>query len=346
MLETLNTSLLIQKICIKPYERRFTQPTQIGNEMRCQRKGWLMRLQDEQGRMGFGDIAPLPPQWGDAPYETIQKRLQDIFKAPLPLSIRDLLLYHQAFPSIQSGISMAGLTLSGFFKTLEPKPLSTAFLLKLNEGTKEAFLDAQEKGFRFFKIKINGQNSFELERKLDALWELLPNNSKLRLDANQSFEDSTFRRFMDYAKDKPIEFIEEPLAPSSLPKLIAYSQNSYLPIALDEQVSHFKRLKELTHQGWQGICIIKPAILGDYYHFIEEHTKIKNQLIYSSAFETAIGVNALIHLAYLEKTPQALGLGALHVIEKDSLSPQDEIAPCLHGDYRSHINLDSLWNAL
>ena len=90
------------------------------------------------------------------------------------------------------------------------------------------------------------------------------------------------------------------------------------PIALDESVATLKQLATCYQQGWRGIFVIKPGIVGSpsrLRQFCQQH---EIDAVFSSVFETAIGRQAALQLAAeLSRHNRAVGFGINHFFEQE-----------------------------
>lgn len=335
---------LIKKFAFKPYQRSFQESVSFGNGIWKMREGWILRLEDAEGGIGFGEVAPLPPAWGGEGMEAIKDCLIYLAKnmQPLQKSIQKA----DGLPSLQTGISMAGLHLEGFFKNQPQNALKVAAFLP-TEKTNPTYLTAKIKeGYETFKLKISGLSLPEIYDLLEPLWAIIPAGTKLRLDANQSFSAHDCAQLLSYLKDKPIEFIEEPLENPTLKGMLDLQSKTSIPLALDEQVGTLEKLRQAEAIGWPGIYVIKPSGLGDLYAFLKMRSASRGTFVYSTAFETVIGLRTVIQLASSEHNPLAIGIGALDALRPDFLSAQQGIRPSLPAGWGLNIPFEALWNAL
>ena len=170
-------------------------------------------------------------------------------------------------------------------------------MLPAGEAALQAWRALWEVGRRTFKGKIGVA---PIQQELDwliRLVEALPQGSKLRLDANGGLTNTEANQWLAYCDHFGIEFLEQPLPPNQLPMMLQLSDQYQTPIALDESVATLQQLRNTYFQGWRGIFIIKPAIVGSpsqLKHFCQTHSL---DVVFSSVFETAIGRDAVLTLA-------------------------------------------------
>ncbi len=335
---------LIKKFAFKPYQRSFQESVSFGNGIWKTREGWILRLEDAQGHIGFGEIAPLPPAWGGESMEAIKNCLTYLAKNRQPL--QESIQKAHGLPSVQAGISMARLQIERFFKTQPKNTLKVAAFLPTHKAT-PAYLTAKIKeGYETFKLKISGLSLPAIYDLLEPLWAAIPAGTTLRLDANQSFSKNDCAQLLAYLNNKPIEFIEEPLKNATLKGMLDLQHKTNIPLALDEQVGTLEKLRQAEAAEWPSIYVIKPSGLGDLYAFLKIRAASRGTFVYSTAFETVIGLKTLIQLASSEHNPLAIGIGALETLRPDFLSPQQDIRPYLQAEWGMNIPFETLWNAL
>jgi o-succinylbenzoate synthase len=81
------------------------------------------------------------------------------------------------------------------------------------------------------------------------------------------------------------------------------------PIALDESIANLQSLQDCHDRGWEGIYVIKPAIVGSprrLQDFLQCHAL---DVVFSSVFETEVGYAAGLRLAQNIGGWRALGYG-------------------------------------
>jgi O-succinylbenzoate synthase len=278
------------------YRRRFRVPLRTGAGVFHEREGILVRVKFPGGAgSGAGEIAPWPgfgcETLGDA--ETF---LRDYRGGAVP---REL-------PCVCAAVEMAWNSLCSPFS---PAVLRSAALLA---GGREAgagslrsleslaaLLEARRAaGFSTFKLKITGEPDSPSLHIARTLLHSLKENERLRLDANGSLP--ALAPWLPLLEDPRLEFLEQPFSPARMdaertaPAPAEISLRFVRKLALDESVSCAAPLPE----NWPGFVVIKPAFLMDWDLFREWRRRHpETPVIYSSAFETSVGREALLRLA-------------------------------------------------
>ncbi len=309
----------------RTYQRKFKRPLRTSHGIWDIREGIILRLTDENNRIGWGEIAPL--SWFGS--ETFEQALDFCSQLSGNLSEETIFAISAELPACQFGFESA---LSQERNAPPPAPPWQGGEKKLNRYSgllpaKETALSVLQglwlERFRTFKWKI-GVAAIEEEltifqQLIKAMHDLADRETALlRLDANGGLNYSqaeTWLKTCDNVLEIPdfsvkIEFLEQPLAVTQFDEMLALSAAYKTPIALDESVANLDRIQECYNQGWRGIFVIKPAICGSpsqLRKFCQTHNI---DAVFSSVFETQIGRQAALNLATeLSLNSRALGFG-------------------------------------
>ena len=279
-----------------------------------ERCGWLLRLENAEGAVGWGEAAPLGLAPNPRAYSCtlVGAALADLG----PVRSRQEL--ERLLPSLPLAL---GFALGSALAELEgrvgpgaggwrPAP-PAAWLLPAGEPALAAvdqLLAAQ--GSRClgltFKWKVAAAAD-DLERAvLEELLGRLRPPDRLRLDANGGWDRATAARWADRLADEPrLEWFEQPLPPEDGEGLWALAAR--LPVALDESL---RADPGLCHR-WPGWQVRRPAIEGDPRPLLAQLQAGVPWLMVSTALETGLGRRWIDHLAALQAegpTPTAPGL--------------------------------------
>lgn len=296
-------------------------------------KGFIVRIESGEERVGWGEVAPLPA-FGT---ETMgaAREILDVFSKILDVNLLKL------FPCTKFGVSSALASQQPAFpgeRVLEV----ASFLPQGNEALEVLSRDA-EKGFRTFKWKV-GPLDGETKGLFGAIIDQLPEGGKIRLDANGLLRKSQAEAWLDVCEGKPVEFFEQPHTVLEHMQTLAEAYST--PLALDESVTTLAQCKKAITEGWDGLFVIKPSTIGDWGAFCAWHATVPGRCVYSTAFETAVGASAGLRLAALDPNGRAVGYGALCGMPQDGLG-LDPFGPevCVSGTVDQE-KMEALWNAL
>jgi len=290
------------------YQHPLLHPLQTHHGLWEIREGIIIRLEAEDGRIGWGEIAPLP-EFGS---ETLSAAILFCQTLENPLSINSIFSIPEQFPACQFAFESAleDLSIENQSRELEPKNYS--YLLPTGAAVfpcLDDILAANQTNTYKWKIAVN---SLQQELNLfEKLIDRLPREIKLRLDANGGLSLAESKIWLKIADEcKLIEFIEQPLPPSQWLEMLQLSQDFTTGIALDESVANLRQIEECYQRGWRGIFVIKPAITGSIQGLRNLWKKYTLDLVFSSVLETNIGRKSALRLAQeYPKKERALGFG-------------------------------------
>lgn len=314
---------------LRLYRRRFRQPLQTAHGLWHWRRGLILRLADDRGRVGYGEVAPLP--WFGT--ETLAEALAFLSQLG-PEQVTEPLPNH--LPSCQFGLGAARWMLDHpqDLETSPPDQGPTSALLPAGAAALDAWQTPWQQGLRTLKWKIGLASPGEEIALLQRLVQALPATAALRLDANGGLTEPRARdwlqvcdRINNWAEGPRIEYLEQPLPAAALAAMGQLARQYQTPLALDESVVTADQLQRCQELGWPGVLVVKPAIAGDPQRLRQVWGTGAAPLVFSSVFETGVGRRVALALAhqYQQKTGQALALGfdTLNRFEDDwdQLSP-------------------------
>ena len=326
----------------RPYQQRFVRSLFTSHGTWDVREGIILRLRDETGKIGWGEIAPI--SWFGS--ETLEQALEFCYELPEEITQEMIFSIPDQLPACQFGFESAWETNrlrvrgacpkgSACPKDIDAKNAKFfcySGLLPAGEAALEAWQKLWNEGYRTFKWKIAVYPIVQELEILERLTQTLPASAKLRLDANGGLklkEANLWLRACDNIKANDqlsleIEFIEQPLSVDQFEAMLELSHDYKTAIALDESVATLNQLARCFKQGWRGIFVIKPGIVGSpsrLRQFCQQH---KIDAVFSSVFETAIGRQAALQLAAeLSQANRAVGFGVNHWFAQEETLPED-----------------------
>lgn len=308
----------LYKFQFRLYRRSFNQPLQTSHGIWRIREGIIISLVDSNGKISWGEIAPLP--WFGS--ETLEQALQFCQQLGSNLTLTTISSIPNYLPACQFGFESALelLNTQGSSKNqlqLE-KDLNYCYLLppglqavKVSEIICQKQSQLASKSALTFKWKIGIKPYSKEVEVLQQLLQSLPAKVKLRLDANGGLNLEETKKWLEASEQsRQIEFIEQPMAVEYFDDMLNLSDRYQTPLALDESVATMDRLKWCYQEGWRGIFTIKPAICGFPSHLRHFCRQYSIDAVFSSVFETEIGRKAALKLAReLNFSDRALGFG-------------------------------------
>ena len=308
-----------------PYSRPFKSPLRTHHGLWKVRQGLIIYLSHESGKEGWGEIAPL--SWFGS--ETLQEATE--FCQQLPNQITTDTIFHipEQLPACQFGFESALVDIQNQIKPIQS--LQFCGLLPTGKTALTRWHSLFTQGYRTFKWKIGVASLAEeieiLQQLIEDISQILTGSKPsilLRLDANGGLTKEAAKKWLKYCDDivqnNPIkiEWIEQPLPVNAFEVMLELSHHYQTPIALDESVATLQNLETCYQQGWRGIVVIKPAIIGSPQKLRQFCQKHPINAVFSSVFETEIGRAAALNLAGELSDPNyALGFGVQHLFKEN-----------------------------
>jgi L-alanine-DL-glutamate epimerase-like enolase superfamily enzyme len=234
------------------------------------------------------------------------------------------------YPSITFGLETALLDmLNGGRRVIFDNDFQTGRKLPINGLIWMADMDLMlqqiaikiQDGYRCIKMKVGGLN---FEKECDILHYIrkkyFREDITIRLDANGAFKvDDCLYKLNELSKFN-IHSIEQPIKPGQVEVLREISEQSPIPIALDEEligVNETSDRKTLLDTCKVPYIILKPSLHGGLQsckEWIALAEKMNKGWWVTSALESNIGLNAICQFTaeYPITIPQGLGTGQLY----------------------------------
>ncbi|HXA14380.1 MAG TPA: o-succinylbenzoate synthase, partial [Opitutaceae bacterium] len=279
----------------------------------AEREGVLVRLEDENGAVGYGEAAVLP--WFgtetadevEAACATLGPRVTAAELAAVPARLKCLRFALQAATSAEASAAERRPVKA------TQKYLPVAALLPAGRAVLSKILPLAEAGFRTFKWKVGVGGIDDELVLLDDVCAALPSGAKLRLDANGAWQRRQAEQWLERCAERPVEFIEQPVAADArgAENLLRGLANDYpTPLALDESLAGDGDVERWLGAGWPGVFVVKPSLLGDAAGTLARLAAAKSKVVFSSALETAVGARAALRQAFQwPGEARALGFG-------------------------------------
>lgn len=294
---------MVYRFSYKPYCLPLRAPLRTAHGLWTEREGLVVRLEDEAGLVGFGEIAPLP--WFGtetrAQAEEVCRKFGDRAGAALLDEVPE------KFGCVRFALAQAR---AGSAALPPAARLPVAALLPAGRDARPLLRAKLEAGFLAFKWKVGvGAVDDELGL-LDDLLSVLPAHARLRLDANGGWTRRQAERWLARCAERPVEFVEQPLAPADEDALLGLAGDYPVKLALDESVVRLADARRWQGLGWPGVFVVKPALAGPLAELAEWILATEADVVLSSAIETALGRAAILRAALGRPlTTRALGFG-------------------------------------
>ncbi len=307
-----------------------------------ERKVWFLKISDENGASGIGEVAPIerlsPDVIENIPeeLEKIKVKLQQIDPPTTDEEIWKTVksVVSREFPSIRFGLEIAFFDLmNGGSKKIFVNNLSTV-KIQINglvwmgdkDFMKDQISEKLDQGFTCIKLKIGSLN---FDTELDIIKQLRKVSEQLiiRLDANGSFQTNEVLMKLKHLSKFNIHSIEQPILPMQPEAMEIVCKKSEIPIALDEELIWIRGERErlqLLQELKPHYLVLKPTLHGGF-------STVKNWIDLAgiqgidwwvtSYLESNIGLNAIAQFASLYENEEHHGLGTGNLYSNNIISP-------------------------
>ncbi|MBU0508572.1 o-succinylbenzoate synthase [bacterium] len=303
----------------------------------------IVAIRDEVGRIGVGEVAPLP-EFGTETLDSARYALQRISAymplPPMPEKPREMgrwlsnvELDYRSLPATYFGFQSAllglqcltfGMPLHRLFpeKARPSVPVNALVSGSSWETIQDAAGCAVEAGFRTLKIKVGTRSLTDDVNIVARLRHAFP-DVHLRLDANGAWSVPDARLFLKAVEPFEIEYIEDPVQSVSVDALCELRRASSVPIALDDAARDLTLLLPLMRRHLVDVVVLKPATIGAYDLMIDltfEARRCGIDVVFSSMLESSVGLSYIVNLAAVQGSPKrAQGVGTALLLDEDTL---------------------------
>lgn len=305
---------------------RYRLPMDSGFVLRdnklTEREGWIVEL-TENGRTGYGEIAPLP----GFSLETAEQAGQQA-QAQLELWARGAeFSYDEQYPSVAFGLSMAACELEGGLP--EEGSYVSAPLCTGDPDGMMPLLNQLPSERKVAKIKVGMYEPIRDGMLVNLFLESMP-ELMLRLDSNRSWTAEQASKFASYINPSfrhRIEYLEEPCKEPG--KSFSFAIDTGIAIAWDETLQQAVREPgfELTELTGAKVIVIKPTLIGSLPRCLSLIEQAKQQgmgVVISSSIESSLALNQLARLAKWQTPGQVPGLDTMRFYQAQLEVPWPE----------------------
>ena len=320
-----------------------------------ERDGVLVRLENENGAIGYGEAATIPWFGTETAEDVVAacrmlgEKVNDAQLGALPERCACL---RNALASAQAELRGRGEPA----RILKDSFLGVAALLPAGRRAVTEIAEKSAAGFRVFKWKVGVADLADELALFDDVCAELPQGAKLRLDANGAWDRRAAERWLERCADRPVEHVEQPCFATAsegparrerVEDMLRGLAGDYpTPIALDESIVGDGDIERWLDSAWPGIFVVKPSLLGNAEAALAKLAAAKATVVFSSALETAVGAKAALRLAFRwTGERRALGFGVWPLFA-DSQFDGPQAAPFLRWEDVAQINEEAVWKAL
>lgn len=285
----------ISDVSFVPLRMELAWPLKTSRATYTAREGFIVRIRDEEGRVGQGEAMPLP-EFGTEPLAACERVLRHHLEALRGKPVEDdigaveeavfALVQEEGAvlgdevahaPAASHAVEQALLDLSAqrhglpLYKLLagdapvSPDVPVSALLREIEpEALAREARHAVERGFQTLKVKVAFGSLDEDEARLKAVRAAVGSEVKLRIDANGGWSAVEAGRALDRLGWYGLEVCEQPVAPRELQALWRLQRRAPCPLAVDESLASPELLSVLLGEEFPvvRVFVLKPMVLG------------------------------------------------------------------------------------
>lgn len=345
----------LSRAVIHPFTLPLKRPLATAHGRIRERLGWLVELEDEAGRRGFGEATPLP-EFGTEDVASCGRALEEGLSALLrsPSSLSPLesfaagrrVEHAAALPGGEAPCARSAIEAARYDLAAKHAMRSLAAELRARAGLSgEAQTDVAVQalvggvdpasvaksaralkglGFEAFKLKLSVSPdcrdlAFDLER-VSALRAVVGSSARLRLDANEAWTREEAADALVALADFGIDYVEQPVRRDDLAGLERLSREGAIPVAADEALLG-PGLAACLEARAASILIVKPAALGGLSNSMALWHRAQQEglrVVWSTLIDGAVGRAACLALAAgLGPEAEVHGLGTADLLAAD-----------------------------
>ncbi len=326
-----------RQISVKRTRRGFCQPLRTARGEWALREGFILRV-EEGGQVGYGEVAPLP-EFGTETVSAAEAFLEELLREP-ELKVPGNL------PCCAFGLTAAGRSACPQ-ASASTKDYAVSALLPAGSAARGVSAEKMEAGFASLKWKIGVEPIAKELAWAEQLLQLLPEGVTLRLDANASLSTEQLDVWLCALANYQarVDYIEQPLAIGEEAAMAERMADSGIQIALDESLNGLGAAQWLEAGAWEGPLVIKAPLMGDVNTLAERLKPLAEQIVFSSVFETGVGLMNTLSLAdSLSSIVRPIGFDTLDAFD-DALMPLKS-SSCIRAKDRVCYTAEQIWNLI
>jgi len=301
-----------------PFRRPF--PTAAG--MWVEREAWILRLVDEDGRVGLGE-AVLEPADGETAATVLEHLVRELTMSTgdrLPTA-QEMEIHGSSGRALRAAVDAALLDLDGRGSAngSGARGGTAAFTGPAHHGegpgvgvnatlpsigpaaSAEAARQAVAAGFATLKLKAGAERETEvLVDRVRAVRTAVGPDVRLRLDVNGAWDLETATERLEAISRFRLEYVEQPLAGDDAAEMAELRSRVRVPLAADETVTSLRAARQLLDADAVDVLVVKPVRVGgpvvaaEIADLAAEHGV---PVVISTLFETGVGIAAGLAIA-------------------------------------------------
>ncbi|QRK06133.1 o-succinylbenzoate synthase [Archangium violaceum] len=328
----------ITEVTLEPLRLEMVNPLKTARGTYAAREGFVVRLRDEEGRVGQGEAMPLREFGTESPSDC-ERALKSINQLPLPLgegrgegmchplglTLRTPAARHAVEQALLDLLAQRqGVPLCRLLSAEAREEVRVNALLGASspEALAEESRRAVAEGYETLKLKVAGRPLAEDVARLSAVRDAVGRDIRLRVDANGGWTESEAGPALFRLGEYHLELCEQPVAAEDHEALARLSEHAPCPLAADESLALPEVLRALLdYPRTVGILVLKPMVLGGLLPALSlarEAAKKGLEAYVTSSLDGVIARAGAAHLAAaLPSGRYASGLGVGHLFKDE-----------------------------
>ncbi|MEZ0311921.1 MAG: o-succinylbenzoate synthase [Myxococcota bacterium] len=289
-------------IQVRPYRLAFVKPLVTAAGTFSHREGWVVRVRDTDGRIGYGDCSPWPGFGSTlSRVRSHMAELTALERSELPEVRSAVACAVSDLEAQQAGVALA--------KWLSPSARDDAatHAFVSDVATSVAAVGA---GYTALKVKVAADSVAVDCRRVRDIREAVGGGVRLRIDANGGWTVRAACDALTAMKDLELDLVEQPV--TGLDAMARVREATGVRIAADEGVTDAASLEQVVKLRAADVVVLKPAFLGGVratFELAEVARRAGLSVMVTHALESAIGRAHALHLACALADDAICGLG-------------------------------------
>ena len=271
--ELARTPLAIRRVDAIPLALPLTKPVKMAAETVTHARNLLVRIEAQDGTIGWGEAASAPTMTGDTIaglVAAVRDHLApvliggDVWMRPALIKRMRTVLYGNT--GAHSAVEMALLDLAARSAGVSVidliggpvRPAVAPMWLVGNATPEQDVAEAEARkaaGIRFFKLKVGVKPLATEVAAAHAVRGALGVEMPLCADANCGFSHEAAERFLSLTADAGLLFLEQPFAPDDMSGLAALARATPVAIGADEGIHSLHDIEAHAAAGARGISL-------------------------------------------------------------------------------------------
>lgn len=297
-------------------------------------EGYILKIQTDDGIMGFGEAVPTPYITGDT-MESIEGELKNLKRILIgeeesQENINEILKKNfKASKASRAAVDMAIWDIIGkranlpVYKIIggSKKDIKTSLTVDLAPPEEARKMASQflNEGIKVFKIKLGSGFQEDVER-VKQVRNVIGNEKMIYVDFNQAYDAKRALKVIDAIKRYEIEFIEQPVPAWDLKSLKFIKERTDIPIMADESLVSIHDLEKIVHfeaADMINIKLMKAGGITDAIKLVDAAELFDIPVMIGCMVETKLAVAAGLNIALAKKWVKYADLDGFTSLKED-----------------------------